>query len=59
MFEVLRDIEIRPVGKLINVVETIFQTVPVEVPADPPFYNTWIIGFISGIISFLLLVIFI
>ena len=57
IFEVLRDIELRPIEVIRTITESIYQTVPVEVPADPPFYNTWIAGFISGVISFLILVI--
>ena len=58
IFEILTKLEIRPVERLIAITRTAFRTVPVFVPADPPFYNTWITGFISGIISFLLLAIF-
>ncbi len=59
IFQTLMKIDIRPIEKIVNVVKTEFRTVIKEVPADPPFYNTWITGFISGIISFILLVIFI
>jgi len=59
IFKTLMKIDIRPVEKIINITETIFRTVEVPVSADPPFYNTWLAGFISGVISFLLLVIFI
>ena len=58
IFEILMKIDIRPVEKIINVIKTEFRTVIKKVAADPPFYNTWIVGFISGVISFLLLVIF-
>jgi hypothetical protein len=59
IFQTLMKIEIRPVEKIINVIKTEFRTVIKEIPSDPPFYNTWITGFISGIILFLSLVIFI
>ena len=59
MFEVLSKIDIYPIERFIEVNKTVFRTVEVPVPASPPFYNTWIAGFISGIISFLMIVIFI
>ena len=57
VFEVLRDIVIMPVEKLVIIENTKWQTAIVEVPADPPFHNTWIAGFISGVVSFLIIVI--
>ena len=59
MFTILSKIKIYPMESIIDSTTTVYQTVEVPVPADPPFYNTWVTGFISGIISFLLLVIFI
>ncbi len=59
IFKILMEIDIRPAEYLITLTRTEFRTVPVFIPADPPFYNTWIVGFISGVISFLLLAIFI
>ena len=58
-FDILTNILIKPVEKLVKVTKTEFRTVIKEVEADPPFYNTWIAGFISGIVLFLSLVIFI
>jgi len=58
MFELLRDIKIMPPEQSAETEDTInWQTAIIEIPADPPFYNTWIAGFISGVISFVILVI--
>ena len=58
IFEILTKLEIRPVEKIINVTKTIFQTVPVEVPADPPFYNTFWFGSVFSTIAIILLALF-
>ncbi len=57
IFNILMNIELRPIEKTITITETVYQTITKEVPSSPPFYNTWIVGFISGVISFLILVI--
>ena len=48
VFKTLMEIDIRPVERLIAITRTTFRTVPVFTPADPPFYNTWVAGFISA-----------
>ncbi len=58
IFEVLMDIEIRPVEKLVEITKTVFRTAMVEVPADPPFYNTFWFGTVFTIIAAVLLAIF-
>jgi len=55
VFKTIMKIDIRPVEYLITLTRMEFRTVPVFIKADPPFYNTWIVGFISGVISFLIL----
>jgi len=57
LFNVLMNIELKPIEKIITITEIVYQTVIKEVAASPPFYNTWIVGFISGVIMFLILAI--
>ena len=54
IFEVLRDIELRPIEVIRTITESIYQTVPVEVPADPPFYNTFWFGSVFATLALLL-----
>lgn len=55
---IVEDLIIKPIEKYIPIVTTIYQTIPVEVPADPPFYNTFWFGSVFTIISAVLLAIF-
>ena len=55
-FDIITDIQIRPVEKLVEVTKTTFRTVLKEVPANPPFYNTYIFGSVSTIVVILLMV---
>ena len=55
IFEILSNITIKPIEKIITVNRTEFRTVLKEVPAEPIWYNTWIAGFISGVVAFLIL----
>ena len=48
------NIIIKPIEKTVTVVKTIYKTVTVEVPTKPPFYNTYLFGFINGIILFVI-----
>ena len=54
-FDIITDIQIRPVEKLIEVTKTVFRTVKVPVPADPPFYNTFWFGSVFATIAILLI----
>jgi len=54
-FDIITDIQIRPVEKLVEVTKTSFRTVVKEVTVSE-FPNTWLTGFISGVISFLIMV---
>ena len=54
-FDIVTDIQIRPVEKLVEVTKTSFRTVLKEVTVSE-FPNTWLTGFISGVISFLIMV---
>ena len=52
MLEVIREIKIIPVEKLIIKTITEWQTVMMEVPADPPFYNTfWFASIFWGLVA--------
>ena len=55
VFETLLKIDIRPVEKIITVTKTEYRTVIKEVPADPPFYNTFVFGSVFTTIALLLL----
>ena len=55
MFEILSKIDIYPIEKIIEVTKTQFRTVVKEVTVSE-FPNTWLTGFISGVISFLIMV---
>ena len=54
-FDIITDIQIRPVEKLVEVVKKVFRTVKVPVPADPPFYNTFWFGSVFATIAILLI----
>ena len=54
-FDIITDIQIRPVEKLVEVTKTVFRTVKVPVPADPPFYNTFWFGSVFATIAILLI----
>ena len=54
-FDIITDIQIRPVEKLVEVVKKVFRTVKVPVPADPPFYNTFWFGSVFTAIAILLI----
>ena len=54
-FDIITDLQIRPVEKLIEVTKTSFRTVVKEVTVSE-FPDTWLTGFISGVISFLIMV---
>ena len=56
VFAILMDLELRPVEKIVEITRTEFRTVKVPVPADCTFPNTWLTGFISGLILFLSMV---
>ena len=55
MFEVLSKIDIYPIEKIVEVTKTVFRTVKVPVPADPPFYDTFWFGSIFTAIAILLI----
>jgi len=54
-FDIITDIQIRPVEKLVEVTKTVFRTVKVPVPADPAFYNTFWFGSVFATIAILLI----
>jgi len=56
-FDIVRDIIIKPVEKLVTVQKRIYKTVPVEVPASPPFYNTFWFGSVITTIAIIILAI--
>ena len=56
IFSILTDIDVFPVERLVTTTETVYQTATVEVPASPPFYNTFWFGSASTIIAILLIV---
>ena len=54
-FDIITDIQIRPVEKLVEVVKKVFRTVKGPVPADPAFYNTFWFGSVFATIAILLI----
>lgn len=58
IFKILMDVEIRPIKETITIDKIIFQTVEVPVPANPPFYQKFTFGFVTGILLMLLTIIF-
>ena len=50
MFDILSKIKIYPIESIIDSTTTVYQTVEVPVPADPPFYNTTTFGIILTLI---------
>ena len=56
IFKILSEIETYPVEKWITKTETIYQTQVKEVPADNPFYNTWLAGFASALVIVLTII---
>jgi len=58
VFDIFRDIQIRTYDRVVTIIDSVFQTVVREVPADPPFYQKFTFGFIVGIVAMLITVIF-
>ena len=56
-FKILTDLELRPVEKLVEVTKREFRTVPKEVPVSK-FPNTFMTGFVSGLLIAIILLIF-
>ncbi len=54
IFKILMSIELRPVEFLVALTRTEFRTVPVFIPADPPFYNTFWFGSVFATLTLLL-----
>ena len=56
-FSILTDIQIKPIERFIEVTKTVFRTVEVPVPADPPFYNTfWFASVFWGVVAIIIAV---
>lgn len=52
MFDILSKIKIYPIESIIDSTTTVYQTVEVPVPADPPFYNTfWFASAFWGLVA--------